>query len=107
MMATQLSGYFPRLKRGTNIAPRLAQSRARPQYGMELGRKEGKKFLANLTSCDQRMMQAVLALVITANAEQRLSGDTGEGTVMTVRVQYISEIFARVKPPGRIWWGGP
>ena len=39
-------------------------------YDMELQRKESKEFLADLTTRDQRMMQAVLTLVITADSKQ-------------------------------------
>ena len=43
---------------------------------MELQRKESKEFLADLTTRDQRMMQAVLTLVITADSKQQLDSDT-------------------------------
>ena len=45
-------------------------------YDMELQRKESKEFLADLTTRDQRMMQAVLTLVITADSKQQLDSDT-------------------------------
>lgn len=45
-------------------------------YDMELQRKESKEFLSDLTTRDQRMMQAVLTLVITADTKQQLDTDT-------------------------------
>ena len=45
-------------------------------YDMELQRKESKEFLSDLTTRDQRMMQAVLTLVITADSKQQLDSDT-------------------------------
>ena len=45
-------------------------------YDMELQRRESKEFLSDLTTRDQRMMQAVLTLVITADTKQQLDTDT-------------------------------
>lgn len=45
-------------------------------YDMELQRKESKEFLNDLTTRDQRMMEAVLTMVITADTKQELDADT-------------------------------
>lgn len=45
-------------------------------YDMELQRKESKEFLDDLTTRDQRMMVAVLTMVITASTKQQLDADT-------------------------------
>lgn len=45
-------------------------------YDMELQRKESKEFLDDLTTRDQRMMFAVITMVITADSKEQLDGDT-------------------------------
>ena len=45
-------------------------------YDMELQRKESKEFLDDLTTRDQRMMLAVITMVITADSKQQLDTDT-------------------------------
>lgn len=45
-------------------------------YDMELQRKESKEFLEDLTARDQRMMMAVLTLVITTDSKEQLDADT-------------------------------
>lgn len=50
-------------------------------YDMELQRKESKEFLNDLTTRDQRMMFAVLTMVITAESKEQLDADTE--TVLT------------------------
>ena len=45
-------------------------------YDMEQQRKESKEFLDDLTSRDQRMMFAVLTIVITANSKEKLEAET-------------------------------
>lgn len=45
-------------------------------YDMELQRKESKEFLDDLTTRDQRMMVAVLTMVITADSKEQLDADT-------------------------------
>lgn len=45
-------------------------------YDMELQRKESKEFLEDLTTRDQRMMFAVLTLVLTADSWKQLQSDT-------------------------------
>lgn len=45
-------------------------------YDMELQRKESKEFLDDLTTRDQRMMVAVLTMVLTADTKQQLDADT-------------------------------
>ncbi len=45
-------------------------------YDMELQRKESKEFLDDLTARDQRMMMAVLTMVLTADTKAQLDADT-------------------------------
>ena len=45
-------------------------------YDMELQRKESKEFLDDLTTRDQRMMFAVITMVITADSKEQLDTDT-------------------------------
>ena len=45
-------------------------------YDMELQRKESKEFLDDLTTRDQRMMFAVITMVITADSKEHLDTDT-------------------------------
>lgn len=45
-------------------------------YDMELQRKESKEFLDDLTTRDQRMMFAVITMVITADTKEHLESDT-------------------------------
>jgi len=45
-------------------------------YDMELQRKESKEFLDDLTTRDQRMMFAVLTIVLTADTKEQLDSDT-------------------------------
>lgn len=45
-------------------------------YDMELQRKESKEFLDDLTTRDQRMMFAVITMVITADTKEQLDSDT-------------------------------
>ena len=45
-------------------------------YDMELQRKESKEFLDDLTTRDQRMMFAVITLVISADTKEQLDSDT-------------------------------
>ncbi len=45
-------------------------------YDMELQRKEAKEFLDDLTTRDQRMMFAVMTMVLTADSKEQLDSDT-------------------------------
>lgn len=45
-------------------------------YDLELQRKESKEFLNDLTTRDQRMMFAVITMVITADTKEQLDADT-------------------------------
>ena len=45
-------------------------------YDMELQRKEAKEFLDDLTTRDQRMMFAVITMVLTADSKEQLDNDT-------------------------------
>ena len=51
---------------------------------MELQRKESKEFLDDLTTRDQRMMFAVITMVITADTKEQLEADT-EAVLSTAR----------------------
>jgi len=53
-------------------------------YDMELQRKESKEFLDDLTTRDQRMMFAVITMVITADSKEQLDTDT-EAILATAR----------------------
>ena len=53
-------------------------------YDMELQRKESKEFLDDLTTRDQRMMFAVITMVITADSKEQLDTDT-ETVLSTAR----------------------
>ena len=53
-------------------------------YDMELQRKESKEFLDDLTTRDQRMMFAVITMVITADSKEQLENDT-EALLTTAR----------------------
>ncbi len=53
-------------------------------YDMELQRKESKEFLDDLTTRDQRMMMAVLTMVLTADTKEQLDADT-ETVLATAR----------------------
>ena len=53
-------------------------------YDMELQRKESKEFLDDLTTRDQRMMFAVITMVITADTKEKLEADT-EAVLSTAR----------------------
>lgn len=53
-------------------------------YDMELQRKESKEFLDDLTTRDQRMMFAVITMVITADTREQLEADT-EAVLSTAR----------------------
>ena len=56
-------------------------------YDMELQRRESREFLADLTTRDQRMMQAVLTLVLTADTKQQLDTDTEKIRSLSGRCQ--------------------
>ena len=45
-------------------------------YDMELQRKEAKEFLEDLTTRDQRMMLAVITIMLTAETKEELDSDT-------------------------------
>lgn len=53
-------------------------------YDLEQQRKESKEFLDDLTTCDQRMMFAVLTMVHTADSKEQLDSDT-EALLTTAR----------------------
>jgi type IV secretory pathway VirB4 component len=54
---------------------------------MELQRKQSKEFLDDLTTRDQRMMQAVLTIAITADTKQQLDTDTEKLKSLSGRCQ--------------------
>ena len=57
-------------------------------YDMELQRKESKEFLDDLTTRDQRMMFAVVTMVITADSKEQLDLDT-ETVLSTARKHIV------------------
>lgn len=63
-------------------------------YDMELQRKESKEFLDDLTTRDQRMMFAVLTVVLTADTKEQLDSDTE--TLFTIGRKHLCQ-FATLK----------
>jgi len=63
-------------------------------YDMELQRKESKEFLDDLTSRDQRMMFAVMTVVLTADTKEQLDSDTD--TLLSIGRQNLCQ-FAILK----------
>ncbi|SBW00866.1 conserved hypothetical protein [uncultured Eubacteriales bacterium] len=63
-------------------------------YDMELQRKESKEFLDDLTTRDQRMMVAVLTVVLTADTKEQLDSDTE--TLFTIGRKHLCQ-FATLK----------
>jgi type IV secretory pathway VirB4 component len=63
-------------------------------YDMELQRKESKEFLDDLTARDQRMMFAVMTIVLTADTKEQLDSDTE--TLFTIGRQNLCQ-FATLK----------
>ena len=59
-------------------------------YDMELQRKESKEFLDDLTTRDQRMMFAVITMVITADDKKQLDSDTE--TVLSVARKHMCQL---------------
>ena len=59
-------------------------------YDMELQRKESKEFLNDLTTRDQRMMFAVLTMVLTADTKEQLDADTE--TVQAIARKHMCQL---------------
>ena len=59
-------------------------------YDMELQRKESKEFLDDLTTRDQRMMFAVLTMVLTADTKEQLDADTE--TVQAIARKHMCQL---------------
>ena len=59
-------------------------------YDMELQRKESKEFLDDLTTRDQRMMFAVITMVITADSKEQLDTDTE--TILTTARKHMCQM---------------
>mgnify|MGYP005963376651 FL=1 len=59
-------------------------------YDMELQRKESKEFLDDLTTRDQRMMFAVITMIITADDKKQLDSDTE--TVLSVARKHMCQL---------------
>ena len=74
---TNITGWQRRQNQNNNFS-------AVVPYDMELQRKESKEFLDDLTTRDQRMMFAVVTMVITADAKEQLDLDT-ETVLSTAR----------------------
>ena len=76
-METNITGWQRRQNQNNNFS-------AVVPYDMELQRKESKEFLDDLTTRDQRMMFAVVTMVITADTKEQLDLDT-ETVLSTAR----------------------
>jgi type IV secretory pathway VirB4 component len=63
-------------------------------YDLELQRKESKEFLDDLTTRDQRMMFAVMTIVLTADTKEQLDNDTE--TLFTIGRKHLCQ-FAALK----------
>ena len=63
---TNITGWQRRQNQNNNFS-------AVVPYDMELQRKESKEFLDDLTTRDQRMMFAVVTMVITADSKEQLT----------------------------------
>jgi hypothetical protein len=63
-------------------------------YDMELQRKESKEFLEDLTARDQRMMFAVMTVVLTADTKAQLDADTE--TLLSIGRKHLCQ-FATLK----------
>ncbi|GHU60596.1 conjugal transfer protein TraE [Clostridia bacterium] len=63
-------------------------------YDMELQRKESKEFLDDLTTRDQRMMFAVMTIVLTADSKAQLDVDTE--TLFSIGRKHLCQ-FAALK----------
>ena len=74
---TNITGWQRRQNQNNNFS-------AVVPYDMELQRKESKEFLDDLTTRDQRMMFAVVTMVITAGTKEQLDLDT-ETVLSTAR----------------------
>lgn len=74
---TNITGWQRRQNQNNNFS-------AVVPYDMELQRKESKEFLDDLTTRDQRMMFAVVTMVITADTKEQLDQDT-ETVLSTAR----------------------
>lgn len=59
-------------------------------YDMELQRKESKEFLDDLTTRDQRMLFAVITMVITADTREQLDADTE--TIMSTARKHMCQM---------------
>ena len=59
-------------------------------YDMELQRKEAKEFLDDLTTRDQRMMFAVITMVITAETKEQLDAETE--TILTTARKHMCQM---------------
>lgn len=66
---TNITGWQRRQNQNNNFS-------AVVPYDMELQRKESKEFLDDLTTRDQRMMFAVVTMVITSDTKEQLDLDT-------------------------------
>ena len=78
---TSITGWQRRQNQNNNFA-------AVVPYDMELQRKESKEFLDDLTTRDQRMIFAVVTMVITADSKEQLDLDTE--TVLPIGTRKIN-----------------
>ena len=80
---TNITGWQRRQNQNNNFS-------AVVPYDMELQRKESKEFLDDLTTRDQRMMFAVITMVITADDKKQLDSDTE--TVLSVARKHMCQL---------------
>ena len=67
-------------------------------FDLEQQRKESKEFLEDLTTRDQRMMFAVLTLVITADTKEQLENDTE--TILSIARKHLCQVVKLVRAHG-------
>ena len=82
---TNITGWQRRQNQNNNFS-------AVVPYDMELQRKESKEFLDDLTTRDQRMMFAVVTMVITADTKEQLDLDTE--TVLSTARKHMCQMAA-------------
>ena len=86
---TNITGWQRRQNQNNNFS-------AAVPYDMELQRKESKEFLDDLTTRDQRMMFAVVTMVITADTKEQLDLDTE--TVLNCKIAEYAKAVVDGRP---------
>ena len=77
-------------------------------YDMELQRKESKEFLDDLTTRDQRMMFAVLTMVLTADTKEQLDADTETVQAIARKHSYSERLYCgnAIEQSGELYLDG-